>query len=392
MKYDDCVKCGFKCSHICTVTRATRKHDLHEFLERYLGNGEAVAWPCTGCRACDAICPGEFKPFQLVQEAMRDYLTDHENSLSDYHVEFVERGRIGATNVFLDDLAIPARSIGTQSSLQVFDKIIVFPGCLVSASYPRLVHRTYQLLVLLGVDTKRIIVEDESCCGSFLQSIDDGEFMDNGKRLFKVFTKKAEKTLILTSCGSCTSTLRDLQKRLSSTGATQMITGSPCAATIKHYAELLADPESIEILRPVIEKMAAEKARNGKKRAYIQFPCQAITEAAARTKAIEGMERLLAAAGYEATHVSQDLRCCGAGLLETHPDLAIEYGVRRMENLTNDPETTPGTIAIACGNCHRSLVDFKPAMDVESERVEELDVKVRFFLEMLMELLFPMNT
>ena len=94
MEYDDCVRCGFKCTRVCTVSRVTRKHDLHEFLERYLGNGEAIAWPCTGCHACEVVCPARSKPYELIQVAMSEFLKSHENALSDYHAEFMERGRI----------------------------------------------------------------------------------------------------------------------------------------------------------------------------------------------------------------------------------------------------------------------------------------------------------
>ncbi|MEX2716913.1 MAG: heterodisulfide reductase-related iron-sulfur binding cluster [Candidatus Sigynarchaeum springense] len=391
MDYNDCTRCGFKCSSVCTVTRATRKHALHEFLERYLGHGEALAWPCMGCRSCEAVCPAEYKPYQLVQKAMQEFLKGNENELSDYHEEFKERGRMGITSVFLDDLVIPQNIIGRHSILNAFDKVIIFPGCLVSARFPWLVYRLYQLLVLLGVDTKRVIVEDESCCGSFLQSIDDDEFIDNGKRFFKAIMKKAEKTLILTCCGSCTSTLRNLQRRLSSTGVPEKMLDSLGAATIQHYIEFLAMPESIELLRPAIERSARVKDDNGKKHVYLQFPCQAILEPAARLATMDGLKWLLKAAGYEMIRVSHDLGCCGAGLLETHPDLAIEYGIRRLTNITSDSEKELGMIAVACGNCHRSFVDFKPAMEIESERVEGMDVDVRFLLDMLMELLLPVN-
>ncbi len=392
MDYDDCVKCGFKCSSICTVTRATRKHDLREFLERYLGHGEALAWPCTGCRACEAVCPAEFKPFQLVQKAMRGFLKSNENALSDYRVEFMERGRMGVSSVFLDNLVLPPRAAGRLTFLQAFNKVVIFPGCLVSARFPWLVYRLYQLLVLLGVDTKRITVEDESCCGSFLQSIDDGEFVDNGKKLFKALTKKGEKALVITCCGSCTSTLRELQRRSLPADTPEKAAGSPGAATIQHYVELLAAPESIQLLCPLAERLVAGKAGkagNGKKSIYVQLPCQAIPGAAARQKVIKGLQCLLEAGGYETTRTSHDLGCCGAGLLETHPDLAIEYGIRRMTNVTSDSEAEIGAIAVACGNCHRALVDFRPAMDVECDRVDGMDLDVRFLLDMFMELLVP---
>ncbi|MBN2150868.1 MAG: (Fe-S)-binding protein [Candidatus Lokiarchaeota archaeon] len=391
MEYDDCVRCGFKCSSICTVTRGTRKYDLREFLERHLGNGEALAWPCTGCHACDVVCPAEFKPHQLVQRAMGGFLRTHENALSDYHVEFKERGRIGVNGVDLDDLVLPTRAACKHSFLQAFDKVIIFPGCLISARFPWLVHRAYQLLVLLGVDARRVIVEDEACCGSFLRSIDDGELLDNGRRVFKTMLKRGERTLLLTLCGSCTSTLRDLQRLLAADGPQEKAIGSPGSTTIQHYAELIASPESARLLRPLVEGLASSKNGSVKERVYVQFPCQAITDAAERQKAVEGLRSIMGAAGFEVARVSRDLGCCGAGLLETHPDLAIEYGIQRMANLTGDSEAGVDTIAVACGNCHRIFVDFKPSMGVESDVVEDIDVGVSFLLDMLMGSILPSN-
>lgn len=388
MEYDDCVKCGFKCSSICTVTRVTRKHDLHEFLERYLGNGEAVAWPCTGCHACETICPAERKPYQLIQAAMRDFLKGHENALSDYHEEYTDHGRIGASGVFLDNLVLPARAAGEIPVLQSFDKVIVLPGCLVSARFPWLVYRLYQLLVLLGVDQKRIIVDDETCCGSFLHLIDEDEFMSNGERLFKALTNK-DKVLIITACGSCTSTLRDLQQRLIAKGAAKKVAGNPGSATIQHYTELLALPGSIAVLKPLVELLASAKAGNGKKRVYLQFPCQANHSPSDRKRVTDALNALLKAAGYETTGANHDLGCCGAGLLDTHPDLAIEYGIHQMTNITCYSEADVGTIAVACGNCHRILVDFKPSLQVECDRIDGMDVDVRFLLDMFMDLLVP---
>jgi Fe-S oxidoreductase len=395
MEYNECVQCGFKCSKVCTVTRGTRKYDLHDFLERFLGNHEAIAWACTGCHACDAVCHASMKPYQLIQASMRSYLHAHENALTDYHVEYVDHGRIGVTGVFLDDLVLPAKAIGKHAFLLSFDKIITFPGCLVSARYPWLVHRLYQLLVLLGVDTKRIIVEDESCCGSFLQSIDTNEFNGNSQQLFKLLTKKNEKVLVLTACGSCTSTMRDEQARLVVANIPKKAAGVPASATILHYAELLAMPESLQILVPSASRLVSTKPGNmkengnGKKRVYLQFPCQANPDRGGRERISDALLLLLGSMGYETTKLDHDLGCCGASLLDTHPDLAIEYGVRRMSNISGDSAAEVDTVAVACGNCHRIFVDFKLALQVECDCVEGVGMDVRFLLDMLMEIFVP---
>ncbi|NMC05787.1 MAG: (Fe-S)-binding protein, partial [Candidatus Lokiarchaeota archaeon] len=386
----------------------------HEFLERYLGKGEALAWPCTGCRACEAVCPAERKPYQLVRDAMRDFLKGHENALSDYHQEYLEHGRIGASRVFLDDLVLPAKIAGRLAFLQSFDRIIVFPGCLVSARYPWLVHRLYQLLVMLGVDTKNIVVDDESCCGSFLLSTSDEEYVDAGEQLFKVLTKKPCKSLVITTCGSCTSTLQDIQHRLLMNTRPKKVAGNPAMATIMHYTELLAMPGCIDVLKPVIERLVTGHARggarggngkgvgdvtgnkdgnkdgNGRARngVYVQFPCQVAADPVHKQQVITGLKELLTVAGYTTARVNHDLGCCGAGLLDTHPDLAIEYGIHRISNITGDSDIEVSTIAVACGNCHRILVDFKPAIEVECDCIT-MDVGIRFLLDMLMELMLP---
>nr|MDO8109581.1 hypothetical protein [Candidatus Sigynarchaeota archaeon] len=82
MEYNDCVACGFKCEKVCPVSRGTKKYCLRAFLEKYLGQGEAISWPCMGCRACELVCPGEKKPHQLVIEAMQRFLKTGENTIT----------------------------------------------------------------------------------------------------------------------------------------------------------------------------------------------------------------------------------------------------------------------------------------------------------------------
>jgi Fe-S oxidoreductase len=385
MDFAGCVDCGFKCERACPVSRGVKKYYLRAFLKDYLTRHEPISWPCMNCHACDAVCSAESSPRQLIHEAMQHFLADHENALSDYREELAERGRIGVSSVFLDNLVLPEISAGKHSFLKEFDRIVVFPGCVVSARFPGLVYRMFQLLVLLGVDPKRIVVEDDLCCGSFLDQVDSTLFSTNGVQVFKRMIEKASHVLVLTSCGSCTATLRELKDRIVARAKAGNARATMSGMNIMHYAELLSLAESRAMLQPLLnpEKIAGTKT-NGV-HVYMQYPCQATIDDETRDERVNGLGDLLGMLGYVVTSIDKDLACCGSSLLDTHPDLAIEYGIRRVTNITDRSKVPIDQIVIACGNCYRLLVDFKPSMDVENDGAEGGPFRVLFLLDLVME-------
>jgi len=380
MDFDGCVDCGFKCEHVCPVSRGVKKYYLRAFLKYHLSGHEPVAWPCMNCHACDAICPGEKSPRMLVHEAMQEFLKDHENLLSDYRKEFLERGRIGVSSVLIDNLVLPDKISSNYSFLKNFDRVVIFPGCVVSSRFPEQVYHMFQVLGLLGVDLRRVIVEDELCCGSFLDQIDSAMFSANAMRVFKRVVDKARRVLVLTLCGSCTATLREYKDRILAGLKPSKVCGAIAATAIMHYVELLSLPETRMLLRSLLIPV-----ENPSTHVYLQYPCQAETDMKSRKVQVKGLGELLGMLGYVMTGIDDDLGCCGSSLLDTHPDIAIEYGIYRTTNIMDKSKDPIDQVVIACGNCYRLHVDFRPSMDVEMDSTEGAPARFQFLLDLVMD-------
>lgn len=385
MDFAGCVDCGFECERVCPVSRGVKKYYLRAFLKDYLSRHEPMAWPCMNCHSCDAVCLAEKSPRLLIHEAMQLFLKDHENTLSDYREELLERGRIGVSSVFMDNLVLPEKIAGKHSFLKNFDRIVVFPGCVVSSRFPGLVYRLFQLLVLLGVDPRRVVVEDEVCCGSFLDEVDSTLYSSNAVQVFKRMINKSSHVLVLTSCGSCTATLRENKDDVVAGAKVGKARATVAETTIMHYAELLSLAETRTILQPLVNSDKVARTGNPGTRVYLQYPCQATIDEDLREERMDGLGELLTMFGYEMTSIDKDLGCCGSSLLDTYPDLAIEYGIRRVTNITDNSKSPVDQIIIACGNCYRLHVDFKPSMDVETDSAEGAPFRVQFLLDLVMD-------
>jgi len=254
----------------------------------------------------------------------------------------------------------------------------------VSSRFPGLVYRLYQLLVLLGTDPKRIAVEDDSCCGSFLHQVDEVEHVANASSMLKQLLSRASRVLVVTACGSCTSTLRERLEALQQELAGK--TSNPFKETaILHYMDLLSFPETRKMLRPLVKREKVSATGDGKVHVYVQYPCQATTDPSERAERLRGIDDLLAMLGYEPTRIEHDLGCCGSSLLDTHPDVAIEYGIRRIMNINEESGQPIDSVILGCGNCHRMYVDFKPSLAVECDGAEAVTFRVQFLLDIVME-------
>jgi len=197
--------------------------------------------------------------------------------------------------------------------------------------------------------------------------------------------EKASHVLILTSCGSCTATLREHKDRIVATAKAGKARATVAETAIMHYAELLSLNETRTLLQPLVNLDKVAGMGTTATRVYLQYPCQATTAEDARDERVGGLGELLAMFGYEMTCIDKDLDCCGSSLLDTHPDLAIEYGIRRITNITDNSKPPVDQILIACGNCYRLYVDFKPSMDVENDGVEKAPFRVQFLLDLVMD-------
>lgn len=384
MDFDACVSCGFACEAVCPVGKATGDRVLSRFLEAVLRDGEIVSWPCAGCKACDAACPGELSPREMVNRASQAYLRRHENTLCGYVDEYLETGRLGTSAVDVDSI-IPLETRAPVPFLQAFDEVVVFPGCVVSARHPAVVAHLVELLGFLGVGTGRVAVEDGACCGSFLARVDGDELDGNARHVVSsVLPDRTARhghparVLVVTACGSCTDTLRHvLDAGQPGRAGGVDAGGARNAIEIMHHLELLARPDVLAAIVPNLARHVGDP-----RPVYIQVPCLATRTPAGAATVKRATRELLGHAGFRVVVPDHDLGCCGASLLDTHRDVAIQYGIKHLDAI----ERAGATCAlVGCGNCHRMLDGFKPSMEIAADR--SFPVATRFVLDVVMDAL-----
>jgi Fe-S oxidoreductase len=309
-----------------------------------------------------------------------EILQERETAISDYCEEYKDRGRIGLSAVDLDRLEFLGRNVDSGGVFEVWDKIVIFPGCIVSSRFPGIVLELYQLLVLLGVQQDRIIVEDNLCCGSFLRHASLEEFTEYGLHTLATLLHHGQNLLVLTACGSCTSALSELLESGKGDAAFAKHNVKDKQVEIMHYIELLANPSVAPTLGNVLE------SKDEKNCVYFQFPCQAKAgDGNARRTITRQVEMLLEKMGNTVKVLHDDLGCCGAAVLDMLPEAAIEYGIKRLENITMTDPPVVDTILIACGNCYRMYSDFRPSIEVEGGNFDSEGPSVRFLIDLLID-------
>ncbi|MHA1682821.1 MAG: heterodisulfide reductase-related iron-sulfur binding cluster [Promethearchaeota archaeon] len=380
MEYITCLECGFKCERICPVSRATGKFLLSEFLEKYLKDKEFPSWPCTGCHSCDNVCPAEFSPRELIQASRREYLKTGENMLTDYHEEFLEHGRISYSSVNMDDLVLDGMEDHDGiDPLEGFDRVILFPGCVLSSRFPEKVLGLFKLLVHTGVRPEKIVVDDHVCCGSFLQDVDDSLFKKNGMQIFDKYLRGDDRTIVITGCGSCTASLRKTRERLKEDENFKKHLQIRDNIEIMHYFELLSNDGVLDSLLKRVHELESQST------VYLQYPCQATPNLQKRKKNAKQLSKIIEKMGFSPEIPKNDLSCCGSYLLDTHPDFAIEFGINRHENLCSISNNKKYDIIIGCGNCQRLYSDFKPSILIEDDDLEQCESNVEFLLDLILK-------
>ncbi|MHA1793377.1 MAG: heterodisulfide reductase-related iron-sulfur binding cluster [Promethearchaeota archaeon] len=380
MTLEACVACNFSCEKICPVSRALDDFKLSRFLRYYYTIDGAISWPCTGCHGCDNVCPELKSPRQLIYESRTKYLQNNECLLTDYYNEYLEHGRLGISEINIDELEYPTSTIAKNTFISKWNRIIIYPGCLISAKYPEIVKNLYYVLVFLGADPSKILIDDELCCGSFLEQVNNEMYINNGKLVFKsLLQEKEKKTIIVTACGSCTNSLLNLKATLQKMKNERKDKNIPDLSnvTIMHYLTLFAIPEINDLLGKHVKQVSNNEI------VYMQFPCQSEVKLGKRRQDKNQNVNLMEKMGFKNVNLVDDFLCCGAAILDTHPDVAIKYGISRYENIHGSNDEHPQKIFIGCGNCHRIYSDFKPSIDVESDQEMEYSPDIEFFLNIL---------
>ncbi|MHA1371970.1 MAG: heterodisulfide reductase-related iron-sulfur binding cluster, partial [Promethearchaeota archaeon] len=334
-----------------------------------------ISWPCTSCHSCLDICPADTPPRKLINEAMRNFLLTGDNMILDYHSEYTRNGRVGASTIDLESFEPVNPKIKKLDFFTNWDQVVIYPGCLVSSRFPSLVEKLYRLLIYLNVEPDKIVVDDDLCCGSFNEQVDLDLYMENGQELLRKLCKRSKKNLLVTMCGSCTRALKEFVQCFQdrNTDGTNI--------DVLHYFQLLATPD----IKNSLLKLINGVPRKANKQVYLQFPCQVEWNLKERKRIRKAIVEVIESLAMKNIKLKNDYTCCGASILDTHPDFAIEYGIERINNICRGNNVVVDDILIGCGNCYRIYSDFKPSMDIENDDLERIQPKITFLLDVLLD-------
>lgn len=234
--------------------------------------------------------------------------------------------------------------------------MLYFRGCVVREKLPNISNSTEKILKIGGIDYT--VLENESCCGSFLMRTgfkeDALEVMKNN---LKTILGSSEKT-ILVSCAGCYNTLKNDYKALFNE-----------ELNVIHTSELIKDLiDGNRIQVKSIEKTVTyhDPCHLGRHSGIYEEPRSVIKTSAELVEMVRNRERS---------------RCCGAGagVKAAFPELALNAADKRIQDAE---ETGSEILATSCSFC---ILNLKNAVDTRKNRKDKgSDLRVMDITELIL--------
>lgn len=303
----ECLRCAADCEFL-------KKHGTPKRIAARAAGGEegagAIAFECSLCRLCDAVCPEGLSPSDMFLSLRQVHLAAHPGHLRKY-AGLLRFERLGSS-ALLSHYAIPA---GCDT--------VFFPGCNLPGTRPKVTERLFRelssRLPRLG------LVLD--CCNKPSRDLGRADFFR------EEFGRKLE--------------------RLAASGVKTVITGCPNCYDVfsRHGGDLrvFSVYEAMAEQGPGLPRVAAEF--------LVHDPCalrynQNVTGA---------VRKLLSDAGApfgDMKHSGRKTYCCGEGgaVERANPKLSDAWRekIRR--------ESGGRRVITSCGGCQRRLSDAMPAL------------------------------
>jgi glycolate oxidase iron-sulfur subunit len=388
---DQCMKCGF-CAFYCPVYQVEKTETSlargKNYLAKMVLKGEQDFSPemaeiigkCLLCKRCVANCPSKteidrvvigaraqmvakkglgaiknfaFRKVMANRKSMGRYarlaqrfqwLLPKSGGKIRHFPDFVRS--MGRRNfpefakVFFSEQALPryAPVNGQKPKMTVG----LFVGCATEYWFPDLGLKLVDFLTRHGVEV--VIPENQNCCGVAIFTSGD---LETGRLLANRNMKAFEDVdLVVTACGTCSSTLKEYGKYLPDDDGQQK-RYEAFGQKIKDSTEFVMDvlkmkPEEFE-LRPEFEGTSATW----------HDPCHLV-----RYQNIKGQPRaiLKGLKGLEYIEMANADMCCGMGgtFSVYHYDISKKIADGKMEGIK---ETNADTVVTACPGCMINLTD-----------------------------------
>jgi glycolate oxidase iron-sulfur subunit len=389
---DSCMKCGF-CSFFCPVYQEEKEETSvargKNYLTKLILKGEQEFTPemgeiigkCLLCKRCVAMCPAKTQIDRVVVGARAQMVKNkglpfiknfafrkvmaNRKAFGRYvklaskfqwlmpktegkvrHLPDFLKGLGQGRNipeiakVFLRDMVKKVNK--PQDGKEPKMKVGFFIGCATDFIYPELGLKMIDLLTKRGVEV--IVPEEQNCCGAAIYF--SGDF-ETGRMLAEQNIKAFEGLdYIVTTCGTCSSTLKDYQKYLPD-NEDQQKRYEAFEKKIKDGTEFL-----IDVLKIPPEEFKLRKEFEGKTATW-HDPCHLI-----RYQNIKDQPRaiLKALKGLKYVEAPNADLCCGMGgsFSIYHYDITKKIGDKKMDGIK---ATGADIVVTACPGCMINLID-----------------------------------
>lgn len=376
LELDACTRC-LECVDACPVIRAGYPDGAMEriagwrrlvapqarILSRLTGtpiveNGEAALFSslfrCTSCGACSVVCESGIATVPLWESIMG---AGREMGFLDPAIEQMARTIIDKKSPYGDPRADRVAWIPTGIPVADAAPVALFTGCTVAFRQPAIGQAALRILAKSG--TEFCMVQEESCCGSFLfRTGSSEEYAGTIRAMIEDLRARGVRTLLVT-CAGCLKTITVDWPCVY--GKELPFVTMPFAAFVRE----LIRQKKIQF-RPLPHQRVVyhDPCHAGRHLVHHLGPDLAFEAPRDLLRAMPGVELL----EYEKNRKNQV--CCGAGggTRTRHPELAIAIA---KEKISAADRMDAGILASVCPFCRKNLEDTRV---IVGSSIEVLDL------------------
>ncbi len=345
-----CTMCGY-CVPVCPAYQeagwesasprgrvfALRQYDLRGPLDRILRRqvrpGEdfaASSWECTGCGACEEVCPVDI-PFDTVWDDVKGWMVESgfpRKPLESYLLNVRESHNIYGRDPKERAAWLPPEAVQSESP-----EVVYWVGCVASYEKQQVARAVIKILNAAKV-TYKILGAEEWCSGAPLARMGyrqevEKEIMPHN---LEAVARTGAKALV-TACAEC---YRAFYRDYKDWG------GNPPFSVyhVSHYVEKLVREKRIAFTKSLPQKIAFHDA------CHMSRVCGAFDSPRQALKFVKDLKVL------EMVPSREDALCsgAGAGFPDVYPDQAANVGSRRLEDAV---ETGATSLVTTCPHAER---------------------------------------
>ena len=366
-----CTMCGY-CVPVCPAYQeagwesmsprgriyALRQYDMRGPLDRLLRRNVTPdegfarsAWECTGCGACEEVCPVDI-PFNTLWDEVKGWMVDsgHPRKRLEPYVLNVRESH----NLYGRDPKERAAWLPSDAVQSERPEVVFWVGCVASYERQQIARAVIKILNAARV-TYKVLGPDEWCSGAPLsrmgyKGIVEKELMPHN---IEAVARTGAKALV-TACAEC---YRAFHRDYREWG------GNPPFSVyhVSHFVEKLVREKRIAFPKPLPQKIAFHDA------CHMGRVCDTYDSPRQALKFIRELKVL------EMVPTREETLCSGAGggFPDVYPDQAANVGSRRIEDAV---QTEATALVTTCphAECHFDKVAAQRNMNMSIVDLAEM--------------------